>query len=71
MLCCAGHLASLLLFALLSVSSLFLVGGSHQDQVLVYSELLLLNPRFADAIQMVHQLVAFLGGGGVIKLLIG
>ncbi|XP_066359356.1 uncharacterized protein [Miscanthus floridulus] len=32
MLCCAGHLASLLLFALLSFFSLLLVDGSYQDQ---------------------------------------
>ncbi|EES15888.1 hypothetical protein BDA96_08G089300 [Sorghum bicolor] len=32
MLCCAGHLAPLLLLALFSVSSLLFVDGSHQDQ---------------------------------------
>uniref|UniRef100_A0A804RE29 C2H2-type domain-containing protein n=1 Tax=Zea mays TaxID=4577 RepID=A0A804RE29_MAIZE len=47
MLCCAGHQASLLLFALLSVSSLLLVDGSHQDQEFgeaVGSRILQTNP---------------------------
>jgi len=66
MLCCAGHLAPLLLLALFSVSSLLFVDGSHQDQVLVYSELLLLNSRFVRAIHtspvvIVHKLM-FSGG---------
>ena len=44
---CAGHLASLLLVALLSGFSHLLVAGSHQDQV--HSMLTLLNSRFVRA----------------------